>query len=86
MMIGIYKITNKLNGKSYIGQSIHTERRWQEHKRNIGSNKNPMYLDFEKYGLENFNFKYQKSVKLKIQMKKKYIGLNIMIVIIKDII
>ena len=55
-MIGIYKITNKLNGKSYIGQSIHIEKRWQEHKRNIGSNKNPMYLDFEKYGIDNFSF------------------------------
>ena len=30
-MIGIYKITNKLNNKCYIGQSIHIERRWAEH-------------------------------------------------------
>ena len=30
-MIGIYKITNKINNKSYIGQSIHIERRWSEH-------------------------------------------------------
>lgn len=55
-MIGIYKITNNLNGKSYIGQSVDIKRRWNEHKRNIGSNKNPMYLDFEKYGLDNFSF------------------------------
>jgi predicted GIY-YIG superfamily endonuclease len=45
-MIGIYKITNKINGKAYIGQSNHIKRRWSEHKRNIGSNKNPMYLAF----------------------------------------
>lgn len=32
-MIGIYKITNKLNGKIYIGQSINIERRLSEHKR-----------------------------------------------------
>lgn len=25
-MIGIYKITNKINGKSYIGQSINIEK------------------------------------------------------------
>lgn len=31
-MIGIYKITNTLNGHSYIGLSCHIERRWQEHK------------------------------------------------------
>lgn len=55
-MIGIYKITNKLNGKSYIGQSIDIKRRWREHKNNIGSDKNPLYLDFKKYGIENFSF------------------------------
>ena len=30
-MIGIYKITNKLNNKSYIGQSIHCVKRLEEH-------------------------------------------------------
>ena len=55
-MIGIYKITNKLNGKSYIGQSIDIKRRWREHKNNIGSNKNPLYLDFQRYGIDNFSF------------------------------
>lgn len=29
-MAGIYKITNKLNGKSYIGQSIHCDKRLDE--------------------------------------------------------
>lgn len=55
-MIGIYKITNKINGKSYIGQSIDIERRWKEHRRSIGLNKNSLYLDFEKYGIDNFTF------------------------------
>ena len=32
-MIGIYKITNKLNGKSYIGQSIHCGKRFDEHNK-----------------------------------------------------
>lgn len=32
-MIGIYKITNKNNGKVYIGQSNDIERRFNEHKR-----------------------------------------------------
>ena len=31
-MIGIYKITNNINNHCYIGQSIHIEKRWQEHK------------------------------------------------------
>mgnify|MGYP003502342013 CR=1 FL=1 len=31
-MIGIYKITKKENGKSYIGQSNDIYRRFNEHK------------------------------------------------------
>ena len=31
-MIGIYKITNNINNNCYIGQSIHIEERWKEHK------------------------------------------------------
>ena len=30
-MEGIYKITNKTNGKSYIGQSVHCGKRLDEH-------------------------------------------------------
>ena len=57
MSIGIYKITNKINNKSYIGQSIHIERRWSEHLQ--GSRHNPhsvLHLAMKKYGEENFIF------------------------------
>lgn len=30
-MIGIYRITNKINQKVYIGQSVNIERRFKEH-------------------------------------------------------
>ena len=30
-MIGIYKFTNKINGKVYIGQSNNIERRFNDH-------------------------------------------------------
>lgn len=33
-MIGIYKVTNKINNKVYIGQSINIENRFQQHKNN----------------------------------------------------
>ena len=37
MSCGIYKITNKINQKIYIGKSIRIERRWSEHKAEINN-------------------------------------------------
>lgn len=54
-MIGIYKITNKINKKSYIGQSIHIEQRWQEHLYQSTKCSLIKYALF-KYGQENFTF------------------------------
>lgn len=54
----IYKISNKVNGKIYIGQTVKTvEKRFQQHKNN--SNKPyfsqiVLYKAFNKYGIENF--------------------------------
>lgn len=53
-MIGIYKITNLINNKSYIGQSIDIKRRWSEHRARRGTN--PIYKDMEEFGLDNFSF------------------------------
>lgn len=53
-MIGIYKITNKINGKIYIGQSVHIERRWQEHCQE--SSTSIIAKAIKKYGKENFSF------------------------------
>lgn len=58
---GIYKITNRQSGKSYIGQSTNIERRWKNHKiaasnqNNAGYNY-PQYRAFRKYGVANFDF------------------------------
>ena len=55
----IYKITNKINNKCYIGQTIKTaEERWEEHKRHaFGTHQNDinktLYQAIRKYGLEN---------------------------------
>lgn len=54
---GIYKITNLINGKVYIGQSQDIYRRWKEHK--YARNKrdcSALYGAFNKYGFENFSF------------------------------
>lgn len=56
-MCGIYKITNKLNGKCYIGQSIDIIQRWRHHRNYPKSISHyPLYLAFQEYGLENFTF------------------------------
>ena len=58
----IYKITNIINNKCYIGQTIKTaEERWKEHKAHaFGSHPNDqkkiLYQAIRKYGIENFTF------------------------------
>jgi group I intron endonuclease len=55
----IYKITNKLNKKCYIGQTINdVEKRWKYHRMSIGTQTGcpGIRRAFEKYGLENFKF------------------------------
>ena len=53
-MTGIYKIENLINGKKYIGQSIHIERRWSEHC--FPSNSSQISLAIKEFGKENFSF------------------------------
>lgn len=53
-MIGIYKITNKLTNKCYIGQSLCIERRFKEHINCVKDY--PLYDDIAKYGINNFIF------------------------------
>lgn len=56
----IYKITNTLNNKVYIGQTIKPiEKRFQQHKNNYTKEYFShliLYKAFKKYGIENFNF------------------------------
>lgn len=58
---GIYKITNKINNKCYIGKSIDIYNRWYDHKRAADTSSNdtynrPLYQAFRKYGIEAFSF------------------------------
>ena len=54
MTCGIYIITNTVNNKSYIGQSINIEKRWQQHK--CSNERKPLYRAFKKHGLDKFRF------------------------------
>ena len=51
---GIYKVTNKVNGKVYIGQSVDIGRRWRTHM----TAKDDIYFHkaIQKYGVENFEW------------------------------
>lgn len=60
-MIGIYKITNLITNKSYIGQSVDIEKRWKAEQRVALIESDhcydyPLQRAFRKYGIENFSF------------------------------
>lgn len=52
----IYKITNIVNNKVYIGKTLETmEKRWKEHQKDSSRfTDRPLYRAMNKYGLENF--------------------------------
>ena len=55
----IYKITNDINGKSYIGKTmLSIQERWREHCKDYvrkHCSKRPLYDAMNKYGLEHFS-------------------------------
>ena len=60
-IVGIYKITNRVNGKCYIGKSVDINKRWIRHRCCAGSYAsttpdNHLYRAMKKYGIENFEF------------------------------
>lgn len=58
MKKALYKIENLINGKVYIGQSIHPEKRWWEHCRHAKAQDDnlPIHLAIYKYGKKFFKF------------------------------
>ena len=57
-MAYIYKITNKINNKIYVGKTLSSiSKRWQEHckdSKKILKEKRPLYSAMRKYGEDNF--------------------------------
>lgn len=54
VICGIYKITNKINGKPYIGQSVSINNRWSVHK--ATKDNYLIHRALQKYGRNNFSF------------------------------
>lgn len=55
-MIGIYLLTNNITNKSYVGQSIHIEKRIKEHKKEYYT-KTKLAKAIQEYGFDNFSWK-----------------------------
>jgi group I intron endonuclease len=72
----IYKITNKVNHKIYIGQSVDWRMRWSQHKsrarRNNGRNEH-LYAAMRKYGIENFSIEIIDTCESQQDLDKKEI-------------
>lgn len=77
-MIGIYKITNLINNKVYIGQSQHIEIRWKAHRsrpfqKNAQQYNSPLYQAIRKYGLKNFSFEVVEECQIdQLNQKEQY--------------
>jgi group I intron endonuclease len=74
----IYKITNVVNGKVYIGETIrHYKDRWRQHKAfHLSSYSCPILKQaFMKYGIDNFKFEViqECSFDERFELEKKYI-------------
>ena len=59
IICAVYMITNTITKDFYIGSSKNIKQRWAEHKSQSTWKRhpnNPMYLDFQKYGLDEFDY------------------------------
>lgn len=65
----IYKVTNLVNGKIYIGSSTNYERRIKYHTQYSGSNCVVLKRAFDKYGLENFKWEILRTLDIKGKSK-----------------
>lgn len=79
-MAYIYKITNQVNGKMYIGKTEHNDPliRWKEHQRASRDKSilhRPLYSAIRKYGLDNFKFEVIERTNYPEQREQYYIAL-----------
>ena len=59
MKSGVYKITNKINNKIYVGSSVNIKARWDDHIKMLTNSRHHnkhLQSSFNKHKLENFDF------------------------------
>lgn len=71
----IYKITNDVNGKQYIGQTTKTlEHRWKQHQKNAKCGSTyALYTAIRKYGVEHFHVEQIDSACSRMELDQKEI-------------
>lgn len=74
---GIYKITNQINNKCYIGQSVDISKRWKDHaKCGLGIDApqgNKLYKDMQEIGIWNFSWELLETCpREQLNEKEKY--------------
>ena len=71
----IYKITNLINQKAYIGKTVGSiEKRWKEHQRESQRERaenRPLYKALNKYGIDNFTIELVEEVDVKDLSKRE---------------
>lgn len=74
---GIYKITNKINSKCYIGQSNDINRRWRQ-ELSPNAKLNPhLARAFEKYGTDNFEFEIIEECQRELLNEREQFWINL---------
>lgn len=68
----IYRVKNKISGKVYIGQSIHTlEKRKDTHLKSIETGKSKFYKALKSYGVDNFQWEVIDTATTKEELNQK---------------
>lgn len=79
---GVYKITNVVNGKFYIGSSKDIKDRWNSHRSDLNGNtrhhSKSLQDDWEKYGESSFRFEIlekcdKEPISTRINLEQKYL-------------
>jgi len=76
---GVYKITNMINGKFYIGSSNDIQNRWSQHKACLKNNEhgnNHLQNAWNLYGGENFKFEIIEECSPSMQFEREQYYIN----------
>ncbi len=77
MTFRLYKITNKVNSKTFVGVTSSTiEQKWQQHLADANSPLYPLHCDIQKYGKDKFVIELLKESDDRYQIAREQEKLN----------